>query len=218
MNWTKLTLLTGVAAAVVAVPCASAQDQAVAPAASAPTQMTAPSSASVSGGRPSGHWRGGSGEWRNRGGSGNFTNRSGNWNRGDQRHWGSGNHHRWHRRPYHRSRFYYSSYPFGYPYGYGYGFDIGRPFYGTAADYYFNGYYYPRGVYYDSGYSSQRSSGGSIAQQVQQELAAGGFYRGAIDGVIGNGTRQAIRAYERANGLRVDGRIDNELLRSMGLS
>ena len=53
---------------------------------------------------------------------------------------------------------------------------------------------------------------------MQEQLAQAGYYQGAIDGVIGNGTRNAIRAYEEANGLPVDGRLDREMLRSMGLS
>lgn len=197
MNWKKLTLLTGVAAAVLVVPGAIAQDQAAAPAAAAQPRMSAPAGGSVSGGRPSGHWRGRSGEWRN--------------GTGDRHRWGSGNHHR-HRRHY-GSRFYYSSYPYGYPYGWG--FNIGRPFYGTAGDYYFNGYYHPRHAYYDSGFRSTRSNQ-SIVPRVQQELAQAGFYSGPIDGILGDGTRRAIREYERANGLPVDGRIDTELLRSIG--
>ncbi|MBA2431371.1 MAG: peptidoglycan-binding protein [Chthoniobacterales bacterium] len=52
---------------------------------------------------------------------------------------------------------------------------------------------------------------------VQQRLAAAGFYRGRIDGVIGSGTRAAIRAYQRANGLPGNGRIDTRLLARMGL-
>ena len=207
MNWKKLTLLTGVAVAVVAIPGAIAQDEPVAPAASSTTQVAAPSSPSVGGGRPSGHWSGARGDWRNRGdrhiGSG-------------ERHrhrWGSGHHHRWHRRYYHRPRFYYSSYPFGYPFGYGfgypYGYGYGYPYYGASASLYYNGYRPTyRGV----------SRGGSVVVQVQQELARAGYYRGAIDGVIGNGTRSAIRAYERANGLPVDGRLDTQLLRTMGLA
>lgn len=211
MNWKKLTLLTGVAAALVAIPCATAQDQATAPAAGAQPRMSAPGGGSVSGGRPSGHWRGGNGEWRNRGDRGNFTGRTGNWRTGDRHRWGSGNHHR-HRR-YYGPRFYYSSYPFGYPYGWG--FNVGRPFYGTAGDYYFNGYYHPRYAYYDSGFRSTRNNA-SIVPRVQQELAQAGYYSGPIDGILGDGTRRAIRDFERANGLPVDGRIDTELLRSMG--
>jgi len=53
---------------------------------------------------------------------------------------------------------------------------------------------------------------------VQRRLARGGYYHGAIDGVIGAGTRNAIRAFESNNGLPVDGVIDRQLLRTMGLS
>ena len=55
-----------------------------------------------------------------------------------------------------------------------------------------------------------------MAARVQQQLATAGYYRGAIDGVVGDGTRRAIRNYERDNGLPVDGEIDNQLLASMG--
>jgi len=207
MNWRKLTFLTGLAVAVVATPGAYAQDEPAAPVASSTTQMpAAPSAPSVSGERPSGHWRGGArGDWRNHGGD-------------RHRHrWSSGHHHRWHRRHYYRPRFFYGSYPFGYPYGYGFGhrygfgYPYGYPYYGASAALYYNGY---RPSYRDRGVSR----GGSVVVQVQQELARAGYYRGAIDGVIGNGTRSAIRAYERANGLPVDGRLDTQLLRTMGLS
>ena len=57
----------------------------------------------------------------------------------------------------------------------------------------------------------------SVEARVQERLARGGYYHGEIDGVIGDGTRRAIRSYERANGLRVDGRIDDQLLSTMGI-
>jgi peptidoglycan hydrolase-like protein with peptidoglycan-binding domain len=53
---------------------------------------------------------------------------------------------------------------------------------------------------------------------VQRRLARAGYYRGAIDGVIGEGTRRAVAAYERNNGLSVDGRIDRQLLATLGLA
>src|SRR5947209_8768586 len=76
----------------------------------------------------------------------------------------------------------YGSYPFGYgyPYGYGYGYD----YYSTPV----------QGQVVGGGY-------GSVVVQVQQRLARAGYYRGAVDGVIGGETRRAIRAYERAHGL-----------------
>ncbi len=52
---------------------------------------------------------------------------------------------------------------------------------------------------------------------MRRQLAQSGYYHGAIDGVIGEGTRRAIRSYERANGLHVDGEIDDQLLSTMGL-
>jgi peptidoglycan hydrolase-like protein with peptidoglycan-binding domain len=53
---------------------------------------------------------------------------------------------------------------------------------------------------------------------VQRRLARAGYYHGAIDGVIGNRTRSAIRAYEQSHGLIVDGRIDRRLLATLGIA
>ena len=112
--------------------------------------------------------------------------------------------------------FYYGPY-WGYPYYYVYGYPYG---WGYPAGAYYS--YDPNGVYEGRmANPPQRTNGSgkdvSMAVQVQRGLAAAGYYRGAIDGVIGEGTRRAIRNYERANGLAVDGRIDNQLLASMGL-
>lgn len=116
---------------------------------------------------------------------------------GNRRHWDHGDNGRWedHRWHHHHHRFppYYCYYPYGYP------------FWGSS--FYFSGYrpaYAVRGT-------------GSIVVDVQQELARAGYYRGAIDGVLGDGTRRAIRRYESANGLPVDGRIDADLLATMGV-
>lgn len=141
-----------------------------------------------------------------------FSNRNSgrNWNRGDFRgrrfdgnrrgfhrgRWG----HRHHRR-HHRHRrfypFYYSSWPFGF----------GYPYWGTSVAYYYDG---------TPGYADYGSAE-SLAVAVQQELARAGYYHGAIDGIIGSGTRRALRAYESAHGLPMDGRIDSDLLATMGL-
>ena len=53
--------------------------------------------------------------------------------------------------------------------------------------------------------------------QVQRRLAREGYYHGPIDGIMGSRTHYAIRAFERAHGLRVDGAISNELLATMRL-
>ena len=57
----------------------------------------------------------------------------------------------------------------------------------------------------------------SIEVDVQRELARRGYYRGAIDGVIGFGSRSAIQAFQAANGMCLTGQIDRDLLRALGL-
>ena len=197
MNWNKFILCSGVTIAVVAMPVVSAQAR------SQPRLESPRASSAVSAPRPfvsqparinPAPSSARTGNWNNR----TRGSRGGHWRDGRGR---GGHHHhgqRWHR---HRHHFYYPYFGY-YPFGYGY------PYWGTSASPYYNGYY-PQ-------YSSRGGSGSLIAD-VQRELARAGYYRGAIDGIIGNGTRGAIRAYERANGLRVDGRLDSELLSTMGL-
>lgn len=115
-------------------------------------------------------------------------------------HW---NHHRYYRP---RSNFYFGI-GLGYPYyGYGYGY----PYYGA----YPYGYYAPR----TSVYATRSINDDATVAAVQRRLARSGYYHGSVDGVIGPGTRSAIRAFERNNGLPVDGLIDRQLLRTMGLA
>ena len=105
-------------------------------------------------------------------------------------HW---NHHRYYRP---RSNFYFGI-GLGYPYsGYGYG------------------YYAPRTTVY----ATSNINDDATVAAVQRRLARGGYYHGSVDGVIGPGTRSAIRAFERNNGLPVDGLIDRQLLRTMGIA
>ncbi len=47
---------------------------------------------------------------------------------------------------------------------------------------------------------------------VQRYLKTLGLYAGAVDGMVGGGTRAAIRAFQRRKGLRVDGRITPALI------
>ena len=119
-------------------------------------------------------------------------------------HW---NHHRYYRP---RSNFYFGI-GLGYPYyGYGYGY----PYYGSYPYGYDYGYYAPRTTVY----ATRGINDDATVAAVQRRLARGGYYHGSVDGVIGSGTRTAIRAFERNNGLPVDGLIDPQLLRTMGLA
>ena len=114
------------------------------------------------------------------------------------------NHHRHYR---HRTNVFFGI-GLGYPYGYGYGY----PYYGAYP--YGYGYYAPRTTVY----ATARINDDATVAAVQRRLARGGYYHGSVDGVIGPATRTAIRSFERNNGLAVDGEIDPQLLRTMGLS
>jgi len=211
MNWKKLSLIGSAALAVITISAGSAQAQ-------GRGQGRGGSNAGAQMARPSGggsfSQRGGSGggsiQRGGRGGQGSFRGDGNRWRNGNGNgRWSNNNGNRWHHRHHrhHRRGFYGGFYPYGYGYPFGYGYGFGYPYFGSSAALYYNGY---RPQY--------ASNGGNLVVDVQRELAQGGFYRGPIDGVIGNGTRSAIRAYERANGLRVDGRIDDRLLNTMGLS
>ena len=116
-------------------------------------------------------------------------------------HWNYNRHYR------SRSNVYFG-FGLGYPYGYGYG----CPYYDMYP--YGYGYYAPHAQVY----ASNGINDDATVAAVQRRLARGGYYHGSIDGVIGSGTRTAIRAFERNNGLPVDGIIDRQLLKTMGLA
>ena len=103
------------------------------------------------------------------------------------------------------------------------GFYSAPAYYGTS-DYYYDSYP-TRTVYrgiprtsYSYSYRDSSRDSDELTVDVQRALARRGYYRGGIDGDIGPGTRAAIRSYQYQRGLEVTGRIDNTLLRSLGLS
>jgi Putative peptidoglycan binding domain len=105
---------------------------------------------------------------------------------------------------YGRPYYGYGGYGYGYrPWGYGYGYgpSIGLSFY-SSPTYYSRTY---RGSVVDN----------SLAADVQRALKRQGYYYGSVDGIIGSGSRSAIRAYQRDRGLSMTGRIDRALLRSL---
>jgi hypothetical protein len=79
----------------------------------------------------------------------------------------------------------------GYPYPY---YDYGSYDYGPAAN-----YEYWRG----------------LAVSVQSELARRGYYHGEVDGVIGSGSRTAIKEFQASKGLPSTGMIDAKLLKAL---
>ena len=58
---------------------------------------------------------------------------------------------------------------------------------------------------------------GARPVEVQRALARRGYYHGAIDGIVGPGTRSAIRSFQASHGLAVTGEINPPLVRALGL-
>jgi hypothetical protein len=80
-------------------------------------------------------------------------------------------------------------------------------------DYYYSyPYYYP---YYGPVHEPQYWT--NLALSVQSALAHRGYYHGAVEGEIGSGSGEAIRAFQAAQGLPVTGMIDPKLLKALGI-
>ena len=59
----------------------------------------------------------------------------------------------------------------------------------------------------------RRGMYGTPVQQMQEELKKQGFYTGVTDGYFGEGTENAVKAFQRSNGLYVDGAAGPATLR-----
>jgi N-acetylmuramoyl-L-alanine amidase len=63
----------------------------------------------------------------------------------------------------------------------------------------------------------KRGSSGSTVTQIQQTLSDWGYYSGSIDGIYGSQTEEAVRYFQRKNGLTVDGIVGSATLNALGL-
>lgn len=53
---------------------------------------------------------------------------------------------------------------------------------------------------------------------IQQKLKSWGYYKGSVDGVYGEKTREAVKAFQRKNGLTADGVVGPATAKAMGIS
>ncbi|MBQ9279814.1 MAG: spore cortex-lytic enzyme [Clostridia bacterium] len=65
---------------------------------------------------------------------------------------------------------------------------------------------------------SRFGSTGSEVSQIQSRLKNWGYYQGAIDGVYGSQTVAAVKYFQRANGLTIDGIAGDATLAAMGIT
>ena len=64
---------------------------------------------------------------------------------------------------------------------------------------------------------SRYGSTGSEVTQIQTKLKNWGYYNGAIDGIYGSKTYNAVKYFQRKNGLTVDGIAGKDTLAAMGI-
>ncbi len=64
----------------------------------------------------------------------------------------------------------------------------------------------------------KKGSSGAVVREIQTRLKNWGYYSGAVDGVYGSRTEEAVRWFQRKNGLSVDGQVGNQTLAALGIS
>ena len=67
-------------------------------------------------------------------------------------------------------------------------------------------------------YLPQRGSTGSAVRTMQQKLKNWGYYKGSVDGIFGSQTLEAVKYFQRKNGLSVDGIVGVKTLAALGMS
>ncbi len=66
--------------------------------------------------------------------------------------------------------------------------------------------------------SLKKGSSGASVRKVQTRLKELGYYNGTVDGEYGAGTESAVRAFQKANGLDVDGKVGSRTLARLNSS
>ena len=64
---------------------------------------------------------------------------------------------------------------------------------------------------------SKYGSRGDEVKQIQTKLKRWGYYNGNVDGIFGSQTQEAVRYFQRKNGLTVDGIAGPATLKAMGI-
>lgn len=65
---------------------------------------------------------------------------------------------------------------------------------------------------------SQYGSSGDEVKQIQTKLRDWGYYKGNVDGIYGSQTYEAVKSFQRNNGLTVDGIAGPKTLAALGIN
>lgn len=64
----------------------------------------------------------------------------------------------------------------------------------------------------------RQGSTGEQVRIIQTKLKNWGYYDGSVDGIFGSGTAEAVRYFQRKNGLTADGIVGPATLKALGMS
>ena len=64
----------------------------------------------------------------------------------------------------------------------------------------------------------KKGASGQTVREIQTRLKNWGYYTGTVDGIYGSGTEEAIKKFQKKNGLAVDGQTGDKTLAALGIS
>lgn len=64
----------------------------------------------------------------------------------------------------------------------------------------------------------KKGSSGALVKTLQTKLKNWGYYTGKVDGIYGTGTQTAVKYFQRANGLTVDGVVGSKTAKALGIN
>ena len=76
---------------------------------------------------------------------------------------------------------------------------------------------YASSPYVQTAVLRQGASGGEV-KELQRRLKQWGYYSGAVDGIYGKGTVEAVKKFQKKNGLTADGIAGIETYRALGMN
>ncbi len=63
----------------------------------------------------------------------------------------------------------------------------------------------------------KKGTSGAVVTEIQTRLKDWGYYSGSVDGVYGSKTEEAVRFFQRKNGLTADGQAGDKTLAALGI-
>ena len=64
----------------------------------------------------------------------------------------------------------------------------------------------------------KKGASGGMVTEIQTRLKNWGYYFGAVDGVFGSKTEEAVKYFQRSNGLSADGQVGDLTLAALGIT